>query len=373
MILCNKPEVIRLKYQNLSNSKTTVSVDTLSAGMALAETIVNNNGVVVVWAGLILTEENINTLKKQNIRTVSIFTDTMEELSREQKEDWISKISKEEYQIQYQQGAESFKRVFVEIAAGKTPDSKETDLIIDSILQQKGENSRIVDNMMEIRDIDEYTYFHSVNVSFLSMMIGRWLKLPEEDLHNLVLSALMHDIGKCRIPGRILNKPGKLSDQEYQFMKKHAEFGYQIVKSMPLLNPEIAFGVLAHHERDDGSGYPLGLFSNKLHTFSKIISIADIFDAMTSNRVYKKHQSVFHVFDLMQHGSFGQLDPIILTMFLSNISHYYLGKKVLLSDQTTGEVVFMNTRDFSRPVVRADNRIVDLTANRSLTILDFIF
>ena len=129
---------------------------------------------------------------------------------------------------------------------------------------------------------------------------------------------------------------------------------------------------MTHHEKMDGSGYPLGLTGDKINQIARIVAVADIFDAMTANRVYKYKDTPFKVFELMQHNSFGVLDPLVLNAFLSNMTHYYIGSKVRLSTGETAEVVFMNRLDFSRPVVMVGDRFIDLAVTKSVSIVEFL-
>ena len=134
----------------------------------------------------------------------------------------------------------------------------------------------------------------------------------------------------------------------------------------------IAVAVLTHHEKEDGSGYPFGLPGEKIGLCAKILAVADIFDAMTANRSYKYKDTPFTVFELMQHGSFGVLDPQVLTAFLENITHYYIGAKVRLNTGEIGEVVFMNRLDFSKPVIKLDEQFIDLAVSKTVRIVDFL-
>ena len=174
------------------------------------------------------------------------------------------------------------------------------------------------------------------------MIIGKWLRLDEYHIRNLTQAGLLHDIGKSKISPELLNKPGKLTEDEFNEMQRHSESGYNIVRESEDVPPEVAKAILTHHEKEDGSGYPMGLTGNQLNLYSKIITVADIFDAMTANRSYKSKDTPFKVFELMQHGSFGVLDPIVLNVFLDNITTYYIGAKVLLNTGENGVVIFMN-------------------------------
>lgn len=355
----------------MEKPKVNLSVDTLVPGMVVAESVFNQYGAVIIWQDTELDAQNISRLSNLGIHKIHVYKESVAEASNEQHKDWLSRKGESRFELDYLHDSAIFRDLFVGLTQGQKIDQGTTDQIVESVLEHTRENSSIVNCVMQVRSIDEYTYCHSVNVSMLAMLLGRWLGMPDESLRQLVRTGLLHDIGKSRVPMRILNKPARLTDDEFKEMKRHTEYGYLIVKDIPDVRPETLFAVLSHHEREDGSGYPLGITGNRMHQFAKIISIVDIFDAMTANRVYKKNESPFKVFELMQHGSFGVLDPTILTTFLTNITHYYVGKEVNLSDGNSAEVVFMNHMDFSRPVVRVNEQFIDLTVTRDLSVLGF--
>ena len=166
---------------------------------------------------------------------------------------------------------------------------------------------------------NEYTYRHNICVGVIATYIGKWLGLSEEELSKLTLAATLHDIGKTMISGSILNKPGKLTELEYEEMKHHTIYGYRLIKKIPGLHPSIALTALQHHEREDGQGYPLGINGYHIHSFSKIVAIADIFHAMSSHRVYHEAIPFYEVIAQMKENVFGKLNPEILLVFLNKM------------------------------------------------------
>ncbi|MCD9022085.1 HD-GYP domain-containing protein [Cohnella silvisoli] len=177
---------------------------------------------------------------------------------------------------------------------------------------------------------DDYTYRHNLGVGVISTLIGQWLDMEESDLSELTMAATLHDVGKVKIPLDILNKPGKLTDEEYAMMKKHAEFGYEIIKQTPGTNHRQALVALQHHERQDGSGYPHGIQSSDIDLFSRIIAVADIFHAMSSRRSYRNASPFYDILRQMQNDTFGALDPEITRLFLGKIMQSLIGNEVLL-------------------------------------------
>ena len=355
---------------NNRNIKINMATESLVPGLIIAESVMNSYGAVVAWQDTELSTALISGLAALGIKSVLVYKEDILVENEQVQKDWLIEMKNDVFERKYENDKDHFKELFLNISSGGTLTKDDTDPIIKNILEVKKENSLIVDSIMEIRAFDEYTYYHSLNVAMLAMMIGRWMRLSEPDIHELVRAGLLHDIGKGLVQNSILNKPGSLLPHEMVEMKRHSEYGYQLVKKIREIPDKVAVAVLTHHERDDGSGYPLKLRADKLTGIAKILAIADVFDAMTSNRVYRSHEPVFNVFDLMQNRSFGQLDPIVLEIFLKNITHYYIGKRVRLTNGKIGDIVFMNNHHFSRPVVNLDNEFIDLMLDKTVKIDD---
>lgn len=351
-------------------NKIKMAVEALQPGMTIAEPVMNSYGAVVAWQDTVLEENLLHRLASMGIAHLMVYTDEVVDFGRIQQAGWRPETQAEVFVHAYEKDSDSFRDMFLQISSGGLLEAEKTDAIVDAVLLRKDDTAHIVDCVMQVRSVDEYTYHHCVNVSMLAMMLGRWLRVPQKELPELVRAGLLHDVGKSRIPLSILNKPGPLDSSEFAEMKRHSEYGYQLLRLTEEIKPDVLMAVLTHHEREDGTGYPLALRADKLGLMAKVLAIVDVFDAMTANRVYRRHEPVFHVFELMQHGSFGHLDPILLEVFLTNITHYYVGRKVTLSDGSSGEVIFMNRMDFSRPVVQTRRGFIDLMSDKRISIVE---
>lgn len=229
----------------------------------------------------------------------------------------------------------------------------------------------LFDMLHHLRGYDDLTYVHSVNVALIASMIGNWLQYSKEALDMLMLSALLHDIGKLTIPPEILKKPDRLTDNEYSIVKTHAMRGYNLIRNKKMDN-RIKVVPMMHHERCDGSGYPLGLRSEQISEFSKIISIADVYDAMTSSRVYRSPMCPFDVIHIFESEGLSMFDPGMLMLFLNRLVDSYLNTEVLLSNKTKGRIVLINKTMLSRPVIEVENTYIDLSKDSSLNIASLI-
>lgn len=205
---------------------------------------------------------------------------------------------------------------------------------------------------------------HSLNVCLLSIVLGITADLPAVVLKELALGALLHDIGKLCIPQRILNKPHKLTEDEFAEIRKHATHGYELVRLSDTISPAAAFTVLQHHERYNGSGYSKGLKGEDIHLFGRICAIADVFEAMTADRIYRPPIPRKTAIEKMVSSGYRDFDLRQLQMFLHNIPVYPVGSLVKLSTGEQGYVIQNHARNSLRPVIRiiTDNEARPLQA-----------
>lgn len=357
--------------------KIKVSIDACLPGMVTGETIYNKYGAVIVWENTRLDDSAINRLKDFRVDAVQVYESSLpNSIKQNEAEKPAARAYDKEEELPfaeaYEKDTDVFKSVLHDLSIGKTVSLNKTIEIANSVYSRKNDNRDIIDCVTQIRKVDEYTYYHCVNVALLAMLIGKWLKLGSDDIYMLVQAGLLHDIGKSLIPPELLNKPGKLTEEEFEEVKKHAEYSYYLVRQLNGVDKRVSEAVFYHHEREDGSGYPKGLAGQQISQFAKILAVADTFDAMTANRTYKLKSSPFGVFELMQNGCFGYLDPVILDTFLANISHYYIGYKVKLSDGRIAEVVYINRQQYGRPVLKVDDAYLDMSVAKNVHIEEVI-
>ncbi|MBC3889789.1 HD domain-containing protein [Acetobacterium paludosum] len=184
------------------------------------------------------------------------------------------------------------------------------------------ENQIIINALDKIKKMDEYTFTHSINTAFYSMFIAIWMGLSDHEIINATQAGLLHDIGKIYIPAEILNKKGRLTIEEYEVIQKHPLYGYFLLNEFSEVNLEVKRAVLFHHERIDASGYPLNAASDYVGVLPKIIAVADVYDAMTTDRVYKKGAKPIEAIEFLSNEGRKTLDNQVLMFFLDNIPLY---------------------------------------------------
>ena len=221
---------------------------------------------------------------------------------------------------------------------------------------------------------DEYTYHHSLNVGVLCGVLGRWLKYDNDLLFMLVLAGILHDTGKSQIPLSVLNKPAKLTAEEMGIMRRHAVLGYDMIKNIPAIPEDVKMAVLQHHEKADGTGYPFGVRENKINDFAKIVAVADIYDAVTSNRVYQKARSPFSVIEIIEEEMFLRLDSKICLPMLSKIRNTLVGRQVITQDGRRAKIIFINQQIESKEMVlqTEDGEMISLSMKDYKHFRDYI-
>jgi len=232
-------------------------------------------------------------------------------------------------------------------------------------LIKKGQTSiEFFDMLHNLRSVDDGVYAHCLNVALISRMIGKWLKLPEDKLTTLTLAGLLHDIGKCKIPPEVLNKQGKLTDEEFELLRSHSQLGYEILKPLPL-SSHVKKAALMHHERCDGSGYPSNLKADDIDNYALVIAIADVYDAMTAARAYRAPLCPFQVIAEFEKEGLSKYKPKFILTFLQKIASTYQSNHVLLSDGRAANIVLLNQNHLSKPLVQLDSgECIDLARSQ---------
>ncbi|RKD26071.1 HD-GYP domain, c-di-GMP phosphodiesterase class II (or its inactivated variant) [Caminicella sporogenes DSM 14501] len=339
-----------------------VIVDELKEGMILGEDIVGKYSILYASKGTILNKNIIDGIKRLGIKYIYVIKNKDDDVLLVDK-----KLDKE-----YRRTLDYFKNVYFNVKIGKKIVVDELQEVVQPLVNEVKNSINILNRLKQMEINDLYTYKHSINVCVISTMIGKWMNFSQNELNEIAIAGLFHDIGKSKIPNEILNKAGKLTKEEFEVMKSHTLEGYKILKNTDCISDDIAYGALQHHERIDGKGYPNGLKNDQIHIYAKIISIADIYDAMTSNRVYRNKTSPFKVAELIFNDSFGHLDPHIANLFLKGISQFYVGNIVKLNNGEVGEVILVNKNNPTRPLVKVKDKYIDLSKNYSFEITDVI-
>lgn len=352
---------------DIAMKKRFIHIYQCKPGYVLAEDIYDEHGILIMPKDMVITDYAIKRLETFRVRQLSVY-----ELQDGEENDKRGGSSFEEFKKNYRNDLKAMKQLLGDLAAGRKLDYEQIASISNSVYSKIRNISNIIECMNQVKNLDEYTYSHSINVSVYSLLIARWLGLKKEHIRNVIITGILHDIGKIKIPGDILQKKGPLLPEEYETIKEHVTIGYELSKNIPQLNDEIREGILKHHEREDGKGYPFGEKGDKINLYAKIISVSDIYDALTSERVYKKRITPFDTFSELIRIGYGHLDTRILMTFLSRICCYYIGATVRVNNDKTGKVIFVTPKNISTPIVYVDGEYIDLSRNKQYKIVEML-
>ncbi|GBF33065.1 HD-GYP domain [Desulfocucumis palustris] len=344
--------------------------DELQSGMILDQDIYTKDKVLLLAKGSVIYEEQIRIIKRLGYSSVSI---RQKEPDAGEFSYWhhIDENKFNEFEHSYSESKKELNDIMKSISSGGQVDLEQVYSIPEMLLQQVGTPYNLFAFLNNVRQLDDYTYSHSVNVSVLCGVLCKWLKLDEATCKEIITAGLLHDLGKCHIPPEILNKPEKLTAEEWEEVKKHPVYGYRLLETAKAPH-NIKIGALMHHEREDGSGYPTGLKGDQIPLIAKIIAIADVYDAMTSRRPHREKICPFQVIDQFQHDFFNLLDTKLLMTFLNRVADCYVGEVVRLSDGRTGQVVVINPAYPARPMIRNRDGIINLVNEHGVEIVDIL-
>jgi len=331
-----------------------VFVKFLYPGMILTGDGYSENGEKVIDKNIPLTQEKINELISKGIKVIR-YTPEKPPLKKEISSPMISEesINKAFEVIGYLENEIKKEGEKAKISP------KEINLVIQNFINDIKTNSNAFLNLLQLFNQDEYLFTHSVNVATISMLLGISLKLDEEKIAQIGISALLHDIGKYKISREIINKQEKLTEEEWNIIKKHPVISFNILKEISEFDNAIKLGILSHHENYSGGGYPLGITHEKIHPFAQIISIADVFDGATSPRPYRMPLSFDEAFNYIMENSGKKFNPAYAQVFLRDMIKrineeplYPVGSFVLLNTGEVAEVVGHRLSEFTlRPIV----------------------
>ncbi|MDD3370026.1 MAG: HD-GYP domain-containing protein [Lachnospiraceae bacterium] len=351
-----------------------IPADSLVPGMITAEDVFSYDNQLILPKGLTLTDKAITKLAYYSIFSIKVedelstaFTSSVDD-DRSYYERVKSSQEFLQFKKEYSSAVEDFQDRINDMVHQNRPFNVEAMMTPAlKTLFEKDNHVNVLDMLHNMRDYDDATYMHCMNVALICNIFARWLNLSREEIHVSTLCGLMHDIGKIQIPDAIIKKPAKLTDKEYNIIKTHPIEGYNLVRNTDL-NTHIKNAILMHHERNDGSGYPLGLIGERIDPYAQIVSIADVYDAMTSARVYRGPLCPFAVIGLFEDEGFQKYNPQFILTFLENVVNTYLLNRVRLSNGLVGEVVYIDKDHLSRPTIKSGSRYLDLSSTPELRI-----
>lgn len=270
---------------------------------------------------------------------------------------------------------ESFKTLFEEIRTSQGLEAASvTQLkVIVGIIRDMISCKNLLRLLNEAKDKEHVTYKHCINVGLTAGALAEWLQLSDQEIREAILGGLLHDVGKVMIPEKIINKAGKLIAYEFSIIRCHAYYSFQLVQFCSYIPEPVKYAVWQHHERLDGSGYPSQLKGQEISFLAQILAVADVYDAMTSDRAQRSELTLFDVIDDLSIEMFGKLNPDICLMLIHKMKDRLIGSSVLLNTGEEAKIIRFDPEIDHQPWIKLDNgNYVDLTNDKVRKIVQVI-
>ena len=357
-----------------------IHVTEIKDGDILKEDVFNSYGLHILSKNVKMSSNEISKLLQHQIDYVQILEhtptimDSLEDFDQLERtlESTVSPKWVPQVKPIYDSIVNSVEDLFLSAKETSKINTEEAAKTFEPLLDNLHLERDVVSMLLLLNNQSSYTYQHSVQVGMLSYYLANWLGFSDEEAIKVGNSGFLHDIGKCKIDEAILNKPGKLTTEEFDLVKKHTLFGYEIIKNS-VNDEDIALGALHHHERVNGAGYPYQLKGEEISMYGRIIAVCDIYSAMISSRIYQKERDLLFVLKEIERLSFEELDPVIAQTFIKHMIPNFIGKRVKISDDREGTIIMTHPTEFFRPLIKIDQEFIDLTVDRSIDITHVYF
>ncbi|WP_077369490.1 HD-GYP domain-containing protein [Anaerosalibacter sp. Marseille-P3206] len=348
-------------------NKKEISVISCHENQVLAENVFDDEGVLIAIKNTILTSYVIEKIRLFKVKKIWIYDDTDVIKEVDSYEEHI-----EEFKKQYIKDTLFIKKAIMELSKGERLNINTVKNVTSSLYNEVMDSHSAVRYISRLKDYNEYTYYHSMNVGIYATLLGKWMGLEKDDLKELTMAGVLHDIGKAKIPNEILDKRGKLTREECAIVKEHPFYGYLMIRDDENIGENVKKTVLMHHEKENGTGYPQGLKGDKINTYAKIVAVADFYDALTSNRPYRNKVSPFEAIDIFIKTGIDAYDVGVSMTFFKNIVNCYIGEKAQISDGRIGEILYVPPYDLTNPIVEIEDEIYDLSRHDEIEIVCLI-
>lgn len=334
-----------------------IDIDDCRDGDISAKSVFDSKSYKLIDSNTLLTDHSIEFIKNHGVKHIEVQCPCGVMREKNFKLRQLGGV--------YKENVTKVKDMICNVASGRQIEVNTVDKIANEIYSNI--NTFTYDDvyklMKNIRTKDEYTYFHCVNVAFYSSLMAKWLKLSETETKRVIQAGFLHDIGKARVPLDVLNKPSALTEEEFEKIKKHPIYGYRILEESNFPDSEIKTAVLMHHERVNRTGYPFIISPSKIGITARIIAIADVYDAMTSDRVYKKKKTPFEAFDMFKTSGYTDFDVHIAQIFVNNMSESFVGADISLTNGDKGKIIYVPANNNTKPVIETPKGVFPLYEN----------
>ena len=360
----------------------------LVPGTVLLQDVKGKSGQPIMKERTVLTNEHITVLHKFLIESVEVSTklengETFIAKEREHPPEqpkpvetniYLEPEESRSFPAHYLEVVRDYKQFFADWNNSVPIDMAKVRQSVLPLLERIGELDMEIFTLHQYGTAEDYLYHHSVAVSLLSACLGKELGYRKGEWMQLGLAGYLADAGMTRIDAAILTKGGPLTKQQIQDMRNHSTYSYRMVENLTGLSKTGKIAILQHHERMDGSGYPLGIRNEQINTFARILAVCDTYHAMTSDRLHQDKQSIFKALDELFQERYTRLDPQIVRPFIESLARRAVGKTVHLTNHKTGEIVYFDDDHPASPLVKLHEtgEIISLQMNPELQIEEII-
>jgi HD-GYP domain-containing protein (c-di-GMP phosphodiesterase class II) len=351
-----------------------INLDEIQPGMVLSRPLISADGTILLYEGIEMKERYIQYLRKQGLTSLFIGEPEIEDTTEMKEEFYDPKHRKE--------ASDAAREVVDHFRVGKGIQLDRVKNIVGEMINQLGQNPEKMIHLLDIRRKEEYIFSHAVNTCILSVMTGLAMGYDAAQLDELGLAAMLHDVGKIKFSRRLaMQYPDYLSKSEKEEYKQHPNYSLEILRENRELPVDVVNACFQHHERWNGSGYPLGLKGDSISEYAQIISIADVYDRLIAGMPHRRATPVYYAVAILNKAAGEYFNPAVVEKFNQNVAIYPIGKTVRLNNYQIGVILGVGIKSKSTPVVRITassnsndiNQLVelDLSKNPECFIVDF--
>ncbi|KYG89801.1 HD-GYP domain-containing protein [Metasolibacillus sp. FSL H7-0170] len=352
---------------------THINVKEIKVGQTIADHIFANTQYPIIYKDTKITYEHIHLLNVFNIKAIPIYqqlagsnktVDVVESKPVQHIEQAVS------FEKSYASAIQQFKKEFFNWESGAKIDMTKIRGMAIPLIEQVLENRSYIFDLNSYSNPQDYLYHHCIATGLISSIMAQKLGYEKGICIQMAIAGALADSGMAKIPAKIRDKTSKLTAQEFAEIRQHPVHSYVMVKDLAALKSEMKKAIFQHHERLNGSGYPKGIKSEDILIFSQIIAVADVYHAMTSERLYSEQKATFQVIEMIKESEFGKFDIKVVNALIAIVADLPIGTKVELSNKERAEVMFINKYAPTRPLVKITRtgEIIDLATVRSFYI-----
>jgi|SRR5690625_583836 len=347
-------------------------------GCILISDIIGQSGRPIMLKNTVLTDQYISILEKFLVTKIDVSKqlangETFTPLTVDKSDECVTN-EKLSFADHYMHVVKSFKQLFHRWEIQQPLDMIVLRRLVIPLLKRLDKIGSKIYSLYKYVTKEEYFYHHSIAVGLLATYTSQIMGYKKGESLQIGLAGILSDCGMSKIPGHIRSKAGKLHEQEMVEVKRHPIYSYRMVEHAKTITQAVKVGVLQHHERMDGSGYPLGVSGENIHPYARIIAVCDVYHAMTCDRIHQESTPLFTVVDELREEQFSKLDPKVALTFVKQLSHYSIGTIVRLSNDQIGEIVFIHDDEPTRPMIKLkeNDKIISLQQDSTLYIKDVL-